>query len=196
MAPVRPWLFNASKRKDHMKRRRIVAAKTAAGKSVVVSDGPSPREHAFKHIPGLVLAPLWIVKDVPALPYDGKDPMQEQGTLVQGPGGATFQIVTFPPDSVMMAPDFNPQLAHEENLKVATGIADRFEEGNPGMHTTPTVDFGVVLKGRVLLELDDNATTELNEGDTYVLHGARHAWRNPTSEPVTLAVVMMGARTG
>jgi hypothetical protein len=179
-----------------MKRRRVVAARNRAGKSFVVSDGPSLREHAFQHIPGMVLAPLWTLEDVPALPYDGKDPMEERGSLVKGPGGATFQIVTFPPDSVMMSPDFDPQLAGEENLKAAPGIADRFEPDNPGMHTTPTVDFGVVLKGRVLLELDDHATTELNEGDTYVLHGARHAWRNPTSQPATIAVVMVGTRTG
>jgi hypothetical protein len=34
--------------------RRVVTAKNAAGKSVVVSDGVSPRELALKHTPGFV----------------------------------------------------------------------------------------------------------------------------------------------
>jgi mannose-6-phosphate isomerase-like protein (cupin superfamily) len=112
---------------------------------------------------------------------------------LQPAGGSTFIVVTFPPDAVMMSPDFRPDLAGPEHLVAAPGIAETFEMENPGMHTTPTVDYGIVLSGNVTLELDDGATVNLSAGDTFVQHGARHAWRNPNSEPTTVAFVMVGA---
>ena len=61
------------------------------------------------------------------------------------------------------------------------------------MHTTATVDYEVVLSGRVVLELDDGETRELKAGDTVIQNGTRHAWRNPFDEPCLLAVVLVGA---
>ena len=76
---------------------------------------------------------------------------------------------------------------------MSPGIAEHFEPGNPGMHTTDSVDYVVVLAGEVWLELDDGARTRLGPGDTVVQNGTRHAWRNLSAEPVTLAVVNVGA---
>lgn len=121
--------------------------------------------------------------------------MAGEGMLLASVGGSVFWLITFPPDSVMMSPDWKPDLAVPEHLKAAPGIAERFEADHPGMHETPTVDYVTVVKGTVVLELDDGKTIELHQGDTVVQQGARHAWRNPTSEPVTVSVVMLGART-
>ncbi|ASY66827.1 hypothetical protein SJ05684_b58450 (plasmid) [Sinorhizobium sojae CCBAU 05684] len=175
--------------------RRVVTAKNKDGKSVVVSDGASPREVALKHTPGFVSAPIWSISGVPSLPHDGRDPMASEGTLLQPAGGSTFLVVTFPPDAVMTSPDFRPELAGPEHFAAAPGIAETFEMDNPGMHTTPTLDYGVVVSGRITLELDDGATVDLKAGDTVVQHGARHAWRNPNDEPATVAFVLIGAET-
>lgn len=102
-------------------------------------------------------------------------------------------LITFPPDAVFMSPDFKPELAGPEHGKAAPGIAEMFEMENPGMHKTPTLDYGVVLDGRISLELDDGVIVNLERGDTFVQHGARHAWRNPNDTPATIAVVLMGA---
>jgi quercetin dioxygenase-like cupin family protein len=67
------------------------------------------------------------------------------------------------------------------------------EPGHPGMHTTETVDYCVILSGEVWLELDGGALTHLRAGDTVVQNGTRHAWRNLSEEPVTMAVVQVGA---
>jgi mannose-6-phosphate isomerase-like protein (cupin superfamily) len=172
--------------------RRVVTAKNAGGKSVVVSDGTSPRQMALKHTPGFVSAPIWMAK--PSLPADGKDPMSiPDSSLLPGPGGSTFLIVTFPPDRVMMSPEFNPALAGPEHAAAAPGIAETFEMDNPGMHTTPTVDYVCVIDGEIVLELDDGVTVQLKQGDTVVQQGARHAWRNPGDKPATLAFVLLGA---
>ncbi|AJC82691.1 cupin 2 domain-containing protein (plasmid) [Rhizobium etli bv. phaseoli str. IE4803] len=175
--------------------RRVVTAKNTSGKSVVVSDGASPREMALKHTPGFVSAPIWTVATPPSLPFDGKDPMDGDGTLLHpAAGSSTFIIITFPPDSVMMSPDFRPELAGPEHAVAAPGIVEHFEMDNPGMHTTPTLDYGVVISGTITLELDDGVAVELKSGDSFVQHGARHAWRNPTSQPATIAVVLVGAK--
>ena len=175
--------------------RRVVTAKNAAGKSVVVSDGPSPREMALKHTPGFVSAPLWMSGATPSLAAVGNDPMSAPGkSLLPGPGGSTFMLVTFPPDSVMMSPDFDPAKAGPEHLAAAPGIAETFEMENPGMHTTPTVDYAVVLDGEIWLELDHGETIHLKQHDTVVQQGARHGWRNKGHKPATLAFVLLGAK--
>jgi len=68
------------------------------------------------------------------------------------------------------------------------------EPDHPGMHTTDTVDYDVVLSGEVWLELDDGAEVHLKPGDCVVQNGTRHAWHNKTDQPCTLAVVLVGAR--
>jgi len=174
--------------------RRVVTAKNAAGKSVIVSDGPSPREMALRHTPGFVSAPIWVNAATPSLAA-GDDPMSVPGrSLLPGPGGSTFMLVTFPPDSVMMSPDFDPAKAGPEHLAAAPGIAETFEMENPGMHTTPTLDYAVVLDGEIWLELDDGKTVHLKQHDTVVQQGARHGWRNKSEKPATLAFVLIGAK--
>jgi hypothetical protein len=175
--------------------RRVVTAKNADGRSVVVSDGPSPREIALKHTPGFISAPIWMSAGTPRLPAAGNDPMSTSGfSLLPDPGGSTFMIVTFPPDSVMMSADFDPAKAGPEHLEAAPGIAETFELENPGMHTTPTVDYAVVLDGEIWLELDDGKTVHLKPCDTVVQQGARHGWRNKGDRAATLAFVLLGAK--
>jgi quercetin dioxygenase-like cupin family protein len=73
------------------------------------------------------------------------------------------------------------------------GLAGHMEVDDPGMHTTATIDFEVVLSGTVPLELDDGATVELRPGDTVVQNGTRHRWSNTGTEPAVLAVFICGA---
>lgn len=50
------------------------------------------------------------------------------------------------------------------------------------MHRTNSVDINILVKGRVVLILDDGSETELSEtGSTVVQRGTIHAWRNPSS---------------
>jgi mannose-6-phosphate isomerase-like protein (cupin superfamily) len=103
-------------------------------------------------------------------------------------------VVRFPPDSVFASRDFDAGAAAAEHQIASPGLADLFEPD--GRHTTSTVDYIVVLDGRIWLELDGGRLVELNQGDTVVQNGTRHAWRNRGTEPATLAVVMVGAATG
>ena len=73
------------------------------------------------------------------------------------------------------------------------GMAEYLDLAEPGMHTTATIDFGVVLSGQATLELDDGAKVVLNPGDTYVQNGTRHRWSNTGTVPAVLGVAIVGA---
>ena len=64
---------------------------------------------------------------------------------------------------------------------------------DPGMHTTDTVDFEVVISGEIVLELDDGAEKVLRAGDTNIQNGTRHRWHNRGSEPAVIATFIVGA---
>ena len=64
------------------------------------------------------------------------------------------------------------------------------EPENFGMHTTDSVDYGVVISGSITLELDDGRKERLEAGDVFVQNGTRHAWR--VDEPCRMAVVLTG----
>ncbi len=53
------------------------------------------------------------------------------------------------------------------------------EPDHPGMHTTDTMDFDVIVSGEVYLELDDGAEVLLKAGDCVIQNGTRHASHNP-----------------
>lgn len=172
--------------------RRIVTGLDEAGTACVVSDGESPVSKDYAHTPGFAAALVWKTGQTP-------EPVNEAvasdvASYVPGPGETVALTVTFPPDSVFGDPSWDPTKAVPENLANTPGLAELFEPDAPGMHTTPTVDYVVVLDGNLVLELDNGRTVKLNAGDIVVQNATRHAWRNPGDKPVTIFVSLMGAR--
>ncbi len=62
----------------------------------------------------------------------------------------------------------------------------------PLMHATDTIDYLVVLSGRVKLVLE-NGEAELGPGDLVVDRGVMHGWANPWTEDCVAAVVNLPA---
>lgn len=170
--------------------RRLVTQRDQSGKSVVAHDGQTPWSKQFEHTPGFASSFVW--STTASVTPDSRDPTNTATSIVPGPGGTTFLIVTFPPDSVMADPGFNFEAAGREHGEESPGLVDHFEPDSPGMHTTPTVDYGVVLTGEIWLELDDGKTIHLKPHDVVVQNGTRHAWRNKSSQPTTMAFVLIG----
>ncbi|MNH36663.1 hypothetical protein D3C79_974800 [compost metagenome] len=50
-----------------------------------------------------------------------------------------------------------------------------------------------MVKGPLILELDDGQIRELASGDIVVQQGNIHAWRNPGTEPELVTFVLIGA---
>jgi mannose-6-phosphate isomerase-like protein (cupin superfamily) len=172
--------------------RRVVTG-NAGGKSKIVSDGATRRSRAFKNIPGQSSALVWSTPAVPTLPIDGADVISEKSSyLPLQPGETRLMVVTFAPDSVMMTID--PVAGFQEFAEHVPDLAATMEPDSPGMHTTQTVDYGIVLEGEVWAELDDGKQVHLKPHDIIVQNGTRHAWRNKTDKPVKIAFVLIGAR--
>lgn len=103
-----------------------------------------------------------------ATPADNFDPRDgaKLTTASRLPHGATFRIVQHAP-----------------------GATSR-------MHRTQTLDYGVVLSGSIVLELDDGVQTTLSAGNVLVQRGTIHRWINAGSVPCTIAFVLIDALPG
>ena len=174
-----------------MDARRVVTGHDSDGKAVFVSD---ERVSAVqpKLSPGSEFLRLWGGDEPPRFPDDGS--MPPHTSYFPPVGGYRFGIFTVPPAGSQSFPeDFDLQAALEEFEQLLPGLAGHIEPDNPGMHTTATIDFEVVLSGEVTLELDDGAIVRLGAGDTVVQNGTRHRWANPGDVPAVLAVFIVGA---
>jgi quercetin dioxygenase-like cupin family protein len=70
------------------------------------------------------------------------------------------------------------------------------ESGDPAaqrreLHSSETVDVGIVLSGQVTLILPEGQESVLATDDSFVLLGVEHAWRNDSTEPCRLAVTLL-----
>ncbi|MDH6437622.1 hypothetical protein M2158_006163 [Streptomyces sp. SAI-144] len=171
--------------------RRVVTGHDESGKSVVVSDGPVPRSREFTSLPGWVSRLPWATDPGEPVSRAGEDPTPKVTTLLPAPGGTRFVVLTFPPEAAFTDPAFDPAAYDREQRADSPGIAELIEPD--GMHATPTVDYGIVLGGEIVLELDDGNCTPLSAGDIVIQNGTRHAWRNRSGQPSTVAFVLIGA---
>jgi hypothetical protein len=64
----------------------------------------------------------------------------------------------------------------------ANGTVCRYVDYCPGnggmMHRTHSLDYGIVLQGNVIMELDDGINVLLRPGDVAVQRATMHSWRN------------------
>jgi quercetin dioxygenase-like cupin family protein len=73
-------------------------------------------------------------------------------------------------------------------------IVEMLPGGQSPMHRTNSIDYGIVLSGRLELELDEGRTTLLGPGDIVVQRGTMHRWRNPSeSEICRIAFILIEA---
>ena len=148
--------------------RRVVTGTDEAGRSCVESDGPASATPAF--------AELWAHAGGRALACTKA--AAAPGALEPSAGGTSWRIFELPPDEVVAAWLASQKLAD----------ADR-----SGFHRTETLDYVMILDGEVTLELD-RGSVALRSGDCVVQRATRHAWRNRSGRPVTMAVVMVSLR--
>jgi len=138
--------------------KRIITDNDANGRSRILIEQELPAN-----------AMVWEAN--PDQPY-GFDPVEREHTLAIPAGHTICRYVEIPPEAVM---------------------AEYLRRGIPGhdakgFHCTPTLDFFVLLRGRLLLELDEGSA-ELRPGDVVVQRNTHHAWRNPEREPALCLVI-------
>jgi mannose-6-phosphate isomerase-like protein (cupin superfamily) len=171
--------------------RRVVTGHDTEGRAVFVTDEQvAPVTLAL--LPGSEFHRLWGSDVTCGFPDDGE--RGDMHSYFPPVGGFRVGFFTIPPDGGAGAPaDLDIEAALAEINEKLPGLAEHLEPAEPGMHTTATVDFGVVLSGQATLELDDGATVALNPGDTYIQNGTRHRWSNRGEVPAVVAVALIGA---
>lgn len=173
--------------------RRVVTGHSNEGKSVFVSDGPSPRHVTVTGMPGFSITSVWATDyGMTAVP-GSDDPTAKMTTFVPDEGGTRMVITVIPGVGGQPPSPEEMQQAGLEMFQQLPGLAQAMEPGHPGMHTTDTVDYNIVMSGELALELDDGKEVTLKPGNIVVQNGTRHAWRNRGSEPVVLYSVLVGA---
>lgn len=168
----------------------IVTGQDESGKSVIMRHTPiQPVSLAL--LPGYEFHRIWGSDSIPELPSDGTPPQQPR--YFPRKGGFRFGFFTIPPDTTTSLDQIDTESALEEIQQKLPGMIDVLEPDHPGMHTTDTVDFDVVVSGEVYLELDNGAEILLKAGDCLIQNGTRHAWHNRSGEKCVIAFSLVGA---
>ena len=172
--------------------RRVVTGHGAGGKAVFASDGPPPVNRSAPGVDGLGIIAVWATDHGMTAVPGSDDPTGNMVSYVPGPGGTRFLITVLPSDSGGSGP-LSPALEGATPAMAGfPGLNEAMEPDNPGMHTTDSVDYDIVISGELWLELDDGATAHLLPGDIVVQTGTRHAWRNKGTAPCVMYSVLVG----
>jgi len=172
--------------------RRVLTGRDPSGKSVVASVSPAPSIINFSTMPGLAFWEMYATHGTPSLTGREEDPIPSLTRMVPQAGETRFFLIQFPPrppEGWQPTAEWYEAAVKEWDEKTPGFV---FEKGDYWMHTTDTVDYDVVLRGEIILELDDGKTVHLRQGDCVVQNGTRHRWFNPLDEPCLMAVVMVG----
>lgn len=174
-----------------MKIRRVVTGHDGDGRAVFVDDQEVDAT-TVSLSPGSEYHRLWGGNAPPSFPDDGAQP--DPGAFFPPVGGYRFLVFSVPPGARHdIEPPADPDAALAEMDERLPGLRDHMEPDSPGMHTTATIDFEIVLEGEIWLELDDGAEVHLRPGDSVVQNGTRHAWRNKGEVTARLVAFIVGA---
>ncbi len=167
------------------KYRCVVTSRNSEGLSTVVSDdkvetGP------------LGSADFWRTNTWPAsLTQENVGP--GENSLEPPRGGTIFRFFEIPTQNLSLSPEEVEKSAAKAFAAAGASHCRVDTRRNPMMHTTSSIDYVVVLKGRVTLLLDIGQV-ELNPFDVVVQRGANHYWLNYGAEPALLMGVLLDAR--
>ncbi|KAI8982888.1 hypothetical protein BD414DRAFT_419244 [Trametes punicea] len=148
--------------------RRVVTGHRAAdGVAIVKSDDVIPsREDGH---PDLRVGPLWATG---SLPVD--DNNDETDGTARRPDG-----------------DFGIVMKSGTNLQ----FTDLAPGATAAMHRTSSVDHNILIRGKLILVMEDGSETLLDQpGDVVVQRGTIHAWRNPGPEWARWITVVIDAK--
>ncbi|MFE9327444.1 cupin domain-containing protein [Nocardia sp. NPDC052278] len=174
--------------------RRIMIGDNGTGQGRVLADETiDPLTLAL--LPGTEIHRMWELDELPELPVD-KLPAQTDTSYFPGPGGLRFGFISVPP-GLTYEPDAD--LSEEAMTAVVAeaeaklpGMMAAFDPAAPGMHSTVSIDFIVVLSGEGRLRLGDGVDVSLRVGDCVIQHGTPHAWFNDGVVPFVFCYTLCG----
>ena len=168
--------------------RRIVTGHDQTGKAVILIDGAALNVKVRQAAGGIVSTLLWVTDESPADVSGNADRADRDIGVAPPAMGSVFRMVDFPPVTDSGAID-HAAVLREMGLD---GNAARGGARNPFMHRTRSVDYAVVLHGKIDLMLDD-VEIRLEAGDVLVQQATKHAWVNRGTETCRVAFVLIDA---
>lgn len=169
--------------------RRIVTGHDSEGRSIFVSDDVSPVMLTVEGRPGFRNHNIWRTVGANSS-VSAEDSIEEQAGVLPPVGGTVIRVIDYPP---------MPTDPAERRRQAASSLTTLFADANhlasdakPGMHRTLTVDYAIVLVGRLTAVMDQDET-EMLPGDILIQRGTNHAWENRTSEMVRVLFVLIDA---
>jgi quercetin dioxygenase-like cupin family protein len=170
--------------------RRVVTGIDAAGKSYVEIDGPGA---GIVEEGGAGLAEIWVTDATPADNAAKGDAAKWKMRLEPPAGGSVCRFFALAPENKTLS-------ARELEERTAAMFAAiggphcRVDtKRHPSMHTTRTIDYVILLSGRVTLLLD-KGEVDLKPFDVVVQRGTNHGWVNRGTEPALFAAVLIDAK--
>lgn len=143
-------------------------------KRIVTENGPDGRSRILIDE---TLRPHQLVWETSGENWLGFEPREAEHTLDFPAGHVVVRYLEIPPDAVM---------------------AEYLRAGLPGLdangfHRTGTIDYMILVAGRLTLELDEGSA-ELRPGDIVVQRDTNHAWRNPEATPAKCMAIVSRPR--
>jgi mannose-6-phosphate isomerase-like protein (cupin superfamily) len=162
--------------------RRIVTGENAHGRSVFVSDGPTPNVASPAHSPLVAQVP-WATGAGAA---SGLDPAPAGHVFgFHSEGGSILRIVDFPPDDKYDVEEMSVML--DKN-----NVRDTRAPRHFWFHKTPSLDYAIVLEGQIYAMLDEGETL-MRTGDVLIQRATNHSWSNRSGEVCRMAFVLLAA---
>jgi len=160
--------------------RRIVTGEDAQGRSMIVSDGPTPNVFKPEHAPTIAQV-IWATGQGAA---SGDDPAPAGHRFgFHSDGGSIIRIVDFPPDEA-----YEKQGVME--FLNAAGVRDGSEKRHFWFHKTPSLDYAIVLEGEIYAMLDSGETL-MRAGDVLIQRATSHSWSNRSGKNCRMAFILL-----
>jgi hypothetical protein len=172
--------------------RRVVTGDDENGRSGIIADGPSPATYTMPSLPGFVSTNIWVTAPMPAL-IRAPDRIKDHRGVCPPPHGTVIRIIDFPPEPA--DPAEAKRVMVEVFQKLYPDAAHHPDDKHPGMHTTDTIDYAIMLEGELVAILDTVETT-LRTGDVLVQRGTHHAWANRSGAPARIAFILVDGTRG
>jgi hypothetical protein len=171
--------------------RRVVTGDDASGKSRVVEDAPASAIKTVAERPGYRAVNIWRTTEFP-IDISSSDSIGSHKGILPPKNGTILRIIDFPPEPKDPA-ELKRRLDATFGGIYADAAHDKTYQRHPGMHTTDTVDYAIVLEGEIWSVMDEGETL-LRAGDVLIQRGTNHAWANRSNKTARIAFVLMDGK--
>jgi naringenin degradation protein FdeH len=169
--------------------RRVVTGIDSEGKSCVAIDGSGA---GIIEEGGAGLAEIWVTDATPADNAVRGDAAQWKMRLEPPTGGSVFRLFMLAAENKTLSARELEERSAAMFAAIGGAHCRTDTTRHASMHTTHTVDYVILLSGRVTLILD-KGEVDLKPFDVVVQRGTNHSWVNHGPEPALMAAVLIDA---